>query len=288
MKRQKDMKNKTPLIFFGASKFLIPTISMLNQNYELKLVITTEANPQDAIPQFCKTHGIAYESIMTLNNPVLLEKIKAMKAPLGILSYFRLLVPQSVIDIFPKGIVNIHPSLLPEYRGATPGMQALLDGKEETGVSLMLLDKELDHGPVLDQQKESIFPADTSDTLYTRLFDLGTRMLQKSLPLYLEGTLHSKEQDHSKATFSTRDVTRQDGFIDLNSLPSYQTLDRMIRAYYPWPGVFTKMKINDTEKIVKLLPKRMLQVEGKKPISTKDFMNGYPDKRLEIEKLFGK
>lgn len=270
-------------IFFGASTYVLPLIKYLQTRYELALVVTTETTSTDAIPQFCTENHIPFLSVTKLDQEAV-KKIAAVRAPFAVLADFRLLIKQEVIDIFPKGICNIHPSLLPEYRGPTPGTTALLDGKTTTGVSLMLLDKELDHGPILGQLEEKIEQSDTSVSLYQRLFAKGVDLLDRYLPLYLEGKEEPKAQDHTQATY-TKFLTRESGYIDNNKLQQKEKLQNMIRAYFPWPGVWTKLSLNGKEKIVKFLPNNLVQVEGKKPVSITDFLHGYPEAEKFLKKM---
>lgn len=146
----------------------------------------------------------------------------------------------------------------------------------------MLLDEKVDHGPLLAQEKVTIEPTDTADTLYIRLFTIGSDLLAKSLRNYLDNSLTPQLQDDTQATY-TKTLTKQDGFIDLASSPDPIKLQLMIHAFYPWPGVWTKMTLYGKEKIVKLLPNNMLQVEGKKPMTAKDFLNGYPETKTILE-----
>jgi len=269
------------IIFFGASKFVLPLIDMLHANFELALVITTERSPLDAVPQFCQQKNIPFLSIRSLDEAI--GTITEKKAELGVLAYFGMLLPQNVLQTFPRGILNIHPSLLPKYRGATPVQSAVLSGDHETGVSIIKLDEHMDHGPILAQEKEIIHPEDTTETLHGRLFTKGTHMLQSLIPEYIDGTIRLQNQEHDKAVFTKHSLIKQDGYFDSNNPPSH--LDRMIRAYYPWPAVWTKLPINGKEKIVKFLPGGKLQVEGKNPMSVKDFLNGYPSLKPLIEKI---
>src|SRR6266581_4146753 len=135
-------------IFFGAGQHVIPIINFLHQNYDLKLVVTTEKGEKESVVGYYEQYKIPFLSVQTLKDTSISQKLKAVNAPVSVLTYFGLIVPQSIIDIFPQGIVNIHPSLLPEYRGPTPGQTAILHGDKTTGVSIMLLDQEVDHGPI--------------------------------------------------------------------------------------------------------------------------------------------
>lgn len=274
------------VVFFGSSKFVIPILDVLRKNFDLALIITTE-NPKSnltasqgetlepSVINYCTQHKFSYLSLQQFNNSIT-KQLKFINASVGILASFGALVPKEILNAFPKGILNIHPSLLPKYRGPTPVQTAILNGKKVTGVSIIKIDDKIDHGPLLGQEKEEILPADTSESLYKRLFEKGANLLIKVLNKYIEGNLKPSPQNHKKATF-TKPLTRQDGYLDVsNAWTAVTTIDRKIRAYFPWPGVFMKLKINNKELRIKLLPDKKIQVQGKRPVSYKDFINGYP------------
>lgn len=299
------MNSKLPIVFFGSSHLVIPIIENLKNNFDLQLVITTEKNSTNPVPSYCTQHNIPLRTVQTLSDDTIYHLLSTIYTPVGVVASFGLIIPQEVINIFPKGIVNIHPSFLPQYRGATPIQTALLNGDTETAVSIMVIDEEIDHGPLLAQIPLEITPSDTSESLYSKAFTLGAEKLIDILPAYVEGNIEPREQDHSKATFTPRSLTKKDGLVDFDEtnnmsaleiencdplekvVPLWQKLKiaRMIRAYYPWPGVWTTVKINGQEKILKLLPQQMFQVEGKNPVSKKDLLNGYPELKEVIEKL---
>jgi methionyl-tRNA formyltransferase len=267
------------VVFFGSSRFVIPLIETLNKNFTLELVITTEKKPTDAIPSYCAKHNIPYLSVSDLSSSALSSKLSVQSPKLAILAYFGLMVPEDILNLFPYGIINIHPSLLPKYRGPTPVQQAILNGDNTTGVTIIKLDNEIDHGPILFQKKENILPQDTSETLYERLFKLGADSTVQTVELYVKGKIKPKEQDHKKATITPK-LTRQSGYIDSSKLKAQSSklkFDRLVRAYHPWPGVWTDIMINDKLLRIKFLPNKMIQVQGKKPMSYKDFVNGYGD-----------
>src|SRR5260370_6194347 len=119
---------------------------MLHTNFELALVVTTETDLTDTVPTYCQQNNIPYLSIKKLDSSVQ-ERIKKESAPVAVLGYFGILLPQEALKIFQKGILNIHPSLLPKYRGTTPVQSAILNGDSETGVTIIKLDSQMDHGP---------------------------------------------------------------------------------------------------------------------------------------------
>ena len=276
------------VVFFGSSKFVIPILEVLRKNFDLKLVLTTEKNPIDVVPAYCIKNNVEYLSVSTLSDPTINHELLTINSEVAILADFGLIIPKEILNIFPMGIINIHPSLLPKYRGPTPVQTAILNGEKETGVSIMKLDEEVDHGPILGQEKEEILDTDTSETLYKRLFEKGANLLLKSLPNYLNGNLKPVPQNHKLVTF-TNHLTRQDGYVDVSNEVTAVTkkdmLERMIRAYFPWPGTWTKLRIANRELRIKFLPENKIQVEGKKPVSYKDFINGYPQTKQQLEKL---
>lgn len=269
------------IIFFGSSKFVIPILEVLKSNFDLDLVVTTEKNPTDAVTSYCIKNKIQYLSVSNLSDPNLKSLILNLKSPVAVLADFGLIIPREILDMFLKGIINIHPSLLPKYRGPTPVQTAILNGEKETGVSIMKLDDKIDHGHILGQEKEKILDTDTAESIYKRLFEKGAYLLIKVLNDYLKDNLSLNAQNHEKATF-TKHLIRQDGYIDLQNPPAREIFDRMIKAYYPWPSVWTELRIMNQESRIRLLPEKKIQVEGKKPMSYKDFINGYPKIGKEI------
>lgn len=284
------MQNKQlRIVFFGSSKYVIPILEVLRQSFDLSLVVTTE-NPKSLkadlasqgetleppVINYCIHHKLSYLSLQQFNN-LTIKQLKLINASVGILASFGAIIPSKILRIFPKGIINIHPSLLPKHRGPTPVQKAILEGDKVTGISIIKLDDKIDHGPLLGQEKEEILPADTSESLYKRLFEKGANLLIKILDNYIRGNLKLITQNHKNATF-TKLLTRQDGYWNLSNITTPVTkIDRMIRAYFPWPSVWTKVEINGKSKIIKFLPDQKIQVEGKRPMSYKDFINGYPD-----------
>ena len=268
------------IVFFCASAYVIPILEKLNDNFEIPLVVTTEDSTSHAVPAFCHANNIPYLSIENFDKETI-KKIKSAGAEIAVLGYFGLLVPPDVLNAFPKGIINTHPSLLPKYRGPTPVQSAILAGEKETGMTIIKLDSQLDHGPILAQKVIEIKESDTTDSLHRKLFILGADMMDSVLNSLRKGI----EQDHSKASY-TEHLTRESGYIKTDNPPSAEKLDRMIRAYFPWPTTWTRYKLNDHEVIIKLLPEQKIQVEGKKEVNYKDFINGY-EKASEFLKKIG-
>ena len=267
-------------IFFGGSLLVIPIINVLKANFGLEYVVVKNEN--DPLINYCNLNNIDFEINSNLKyakkNPW--EKntqIFSKKADVGIVADYGVYIPKEVSSFYPKGILNIHPSLLPKYRGPTPVQSAILSSETKTGVTIIKIDSQIDHGPILAQKEYEIEKTETSFDLLKKLFNQAASLLEDTLPKYLSGNLIPKPQDDSKATF-TRIFVKNDGLIDIENLPNIEKLDNMIKAFYPWPGVWTKTNVGkQNEKIVKFLPGNLIQVEGKKEMSYKDFLNGYLD-----------
>lgn len=204
------------------------------------------------------------------------------QADVGVLaSYGRILTKDELAA--PKyGILNIHPSLLPKYRGPTPIPTAILNGEKKTGVSIIKMDEEIDHGQLVAQFELEIFPQDTSESLLKRALTDGARVLKTILFDYVLGKIKLQPQKHGLATY-TKKFTREDGQIDWSKPPEY--LERMVRAFSLWPGTYTiinkkRLKILKSHLVKDKLVLDTVQLEGKKPVSYKQFLEGYPEAKI--------
>ncbi|KKU15949.1 MAG: Methionyl-tRNA formyltransferase, partial [Candidatus Woesebacteria bacterium GW2011_GWC2_45_9] len=193
-------------------------------------------------------------------------------------------IPKIVIDTFPHGILVVHPSLLPKYRGASPIQGAIANGDKQVGVTIIKMDEKMDHGPIVSQFKEETRPDDTTDTLRARLFERSKDVIVEMIEPYLQGKIKPKEQNHDEATY-TKIITKQNGFIDLEKT-NPEEAERFIRAMQPWPQAWTLIG----KKRLKVLKAHLengklvldeVQLEGKNPVSWKEFKMGYPKVALE-------
>lgn len=242
------------------------------------------------------------ESVSTL-----IEKVKNLKPDLAIIAAYGKILPKEILEIPHYGFINVHPSLLPKYRGPSPIQYAILNGEKETGVTIMKIDEEIDHGPILANSKWPVTNNDTYESLSKKLAELGAELLIKNIPYYILGKIKPVEQDHSKATY-TKIIKKEDGKIDWSR--SAEDIERMTRAYYSWPSAYTKLKVKSEKfKIVKVIEAEIckennhtigeifliennrlaikcgigiliikkLQLEGGKILLAKDFLNGHRD-----------
>lgn len=275
-------------VFFGSSHNVFPIIENLKIKHGLELVVTTEGDEKASVIPFCKSKGIEIVQVTSKEKLENLPQLKKLKPDLGVVADFGIIISQKTIRMFKHGVLNVHPSLLPKHRGATPVQTAILNGETKTGVSIIKLDEKMDHGPILIQEERQISPDDTAQSLYEILFREGARLLSNVIEPYVKGDLIPTDQNHSEATV-TKMLVKDDGFVNVFSIPDFEMLNRMTRAYFPWPGAWTRIKISKSEeKIVKFLPFKRIQVEGKQETGYKDFINGYPDaepKLLEFLKV---
>ena len=265
----------TNTIFFGTPEFVLPICDALLEIAEVKLVgvVTAPDKPvgrkqiitPSPVKQWAQNHQIP---AVSENHK---SEIRNMKSDLGILAAYGQILPQEIIDQFREGILVIHPSLLPKYRGASPIQSAILNGDQITGCSIIKMDAKMDHGPIVYQFEEEIKPTDTSFDLYNRIFTKTAEVLKTVIPDYLEGKIIPREQNDDEATYC-KVLAKQDGFFEIENPLSKEVLGRMIRAYYPWPGVWTLWH----GKRIKFLPNNMVQVEGKNSLPFSQFLTTNP------------
>jgi methionyl-tRNA formyltransferase len=216
--------SKPKLVFFGNEK----------------LATGIEANSR--VPDALDEAGYEITAKVTGDIP---PDLAAGRPEAAVLVAYGRLIPQEVLDIFPKGIINIHPSLLPVYRGPTPIETAILEGVAETGVSLMRLSSKMDAGPIYAQKRLALSGNETKQELADRLMDMGLELLIERLEAILEGWLMPKPQIESEATY-TKLLKKSDGVMEL-AKPA-DVLERQVRAYAGWPR--SRAKIHGREVIV--------------------------------------
>ncbi len=206
-------------------------------------------------------------------------QIENLKPDLAIVASFGQMIPSDVLGIPRYGFVNVHPSLLPQYRGPSPIQYAILNGDEKTGVSIMRPTEKMDAGPVFIQRELTVNPNEEFSSLHDRLAVMGADLLIEMLPKLFAGQINAQSQDDSKATYS-KIIKKEDGLIDWQE-PA-EKIERRIRAFNPWPNAYTlfnnkRLEILKAETVGGELIIKEVQLEGKKPMSFKDFLLGHPD-----------
>ena len=281
------------IIFFGTPQFVIPILESLMEKHEIVAIVTTpdqkvgrkQTMTPPPVKVFATKHNIPVIQPEKLSESI--TQLSSLNSQLFIVAAYGKIIPKDILDLPKYGAINIHPSLLPEYRGPTPIQTALKDGKTETGISIMKMDEKMDHGPLLATIPYPITSSDTSATLLETMFAKSAEALPQVIEDYVSGKIQPKKQNDEKATY-TNILTKDDGYFDLENPPEASVFDCMVRAYYPWPNVWTKVKVKDHDIRVKFLPGKIIQMEGKQPVSLRDFINGYPELKESIGKLFGK
>jgi len=167
------------------------------------------------------------------------EKLSAISPDILLTASYGKLLPDWFLDFFTLDVLNIHPSLLPTWRGASPIQSAILNGDKMTGVSIMRITPALDEGPVFLSETLQIELSDTSSSLSSKLSGIAANLLKKSLAQILSGEIKAKEQDHKEATFSNK-ISKDDGRVDWSQ--TAESIDRMVRAYNPWPVAYTYLE----------------------------------------------
>lgn len=259
---------KPSIIFFGSSEFSVPVLQkLLDTSINVVQVVTTPdvpvgrhlkltPNPVKLLAQKNNLSVIDNWQLVTVNSDVI-----------GLVAAYGKIIPTILLSKFNNQIYNIHPSLLPKYRGPSPLQQQILDGINETGVTLIQIDSQMDHGPIVAQKTDVLLPNDTPHSLGHRLFSKGTDL---SISLVLSTSpLALTPQDDSLASY-TKKLTRQDGFIpwtEFNNTLSTSplALSTKFRAFSPWPGVWTINPNGKRIKLIALTPQVLVQEEGKNP-----------------------
>lgn len=233
------------VVFMGTPQFAVPSLNALvNTGVQVVGVVTQPDKPAGrggkVFPSPVKVR--TQELGIRLFQPKGLKKeenrkfLWELKPDLLVVAAYGKILPKEVLELPKFGAVNVHASLLPKYRGPSPITAAILHGDAETGVTIMKLDEGMDTGPLLEEDRVTIAPEDTTAALLPRLADLGARLLMKTLKPYLRGELFPAPQDETRATICPM-LKKEDGLIDWTQPAEH--IARMVRAYDPWPRTWT-------------------------------------------------
>lgn len=260
------------IIFIGTSSFAVPALENLVKNrYSILAVVTSPDKPagrkQELTPPPVKQIALKYKLSILQPEKIseISQKISELKPDLIVLAAYGQIIPKGILNIPPRGCLNLHPSLLPKYRGPSPIQTAILNGDRITGLTIIKMDEKIDHGPIIAQTKVKISPDENGQTLEKKLAQTGAELLTKILPDYLKGKIEPKPQNEKRVSY-TEILSRQDGRIDWNQ--TAQEIERKIRALYPWPGTWTYLN----KKRVKIVKAKAVKKENQATIKTK---NGY-------------
>lgn len=304
------MSNKIRTIFMGTPEFAVPALkALLDDDNFLVVGVVTQPDKKAGRKQILTPPPVkvaAEASGIPVWQPASIKnyQLPVSDIDLIVVVAYAQIIPELLLN-FPKfGFVNVHGSLLPKYRGASCIQAAIADGEDETGVTIMKMDKGLDTGPIIFQAKIRIEADDTSGSVYHKLSELGARILPASLKKYISGEIIPQEQESAKASYVGM-LKKDDGRIAWGDKAS--AIERFVRSRQPWPGAWTKIK-TDGQRIVKInetehdvlatnahgqgevflqdgklavqcgqdaLVIKKIQLEGKKEMETEEFLRGY-------------
>jgi methionyl-tRNA formyltransferase len=232
------------LVFLGSPPFAVPSLaSLLDHGHDVRLVVTQPDRPAGrgrkaaapAVARFARERGLPVWQTPSVKGADAEQRLRDVGADAMALAAFAALIPHAVLELTPQGVLNVHPSLLPRWRGAAPIQAALLAGDRETGVSIIRLVQALDAGPILLQERAPIAPEDDYSTLEPRLARLGADLLAKALDGLVSGSIVERAQDETGVTYCKR-IEREDARIEW-SRPAADIWNQ-VRAYRGWPQAF--------------------------------------------------
>ncbi len=303
-------KNALRVVLMGSPEIAVPALHALWENYKVTGVVTQPDRPagrgkkiiSSAVKLAAEELGISVIQPEKLRDPVSLERLKDWEPDLIVVMAYGQILRKNVLELPEFGCINVHASLLPRWRGASPIQAGIAAGDSQTGVTIMKMDPGLDTGPILATEAMDILPDDTALSLSERIAGAGARLLISTIPGYVDGAILPKSQEEIGVTYAPL-IKKEDGLLDF-SRPAAE-LERKVRAYHPWPSAFFYL----TEMLVKVhkahtvplteaaLPgKRVLyqgmpaiaardgllvldeiQCAGKKAMACKAFLAGYRD-----------
>jgi methionyl-tRNA formyltransferase len=233
------------IVFFGTPQFAVPTLQrLLDSTHTVAGVVTQPDRPRgrgqrvtDApVKALAVERHIPVMQPERLKPPDVAEAMRAWQPDLGVVAAYGRIIPEHLLVVPRLGMINVHASLLPRYRGAAPVHRAVIDGEDETGVTIMRIVKELDAGAMFARATRPIGPDETSDVVEASLAELGANLLVQVVEQIAAGTAREEPQDPARATYAPR-LTKEEGLIDW-SQPSLVIHNR-VRGLYPWPHAYT-------------------------------------------------
>jgi methionyl-tRNA formyltransferase len=304
------------IVFMGTPEFAVPSLIALHEaapahDWQIVGVATQPDRPAgrgnkivaSPVKAQAEHYGLPLVQPASFRkDPSALPALAALQPDLLVVAAYGLILPRSVLALPKYGAINVHASLLPAYRGASPITAAILDGRQTTGISIMLMDAGMDTGPVLAQAEQAIHPDDTTASLSERLASQGAALLVQILPRWLASEITPTHQDELPGEVSLcRLIKKEDGQIDWNRPAAY--IERMTRAYTPWPSAYTTwhgqpFKIWRAKPLegsaepgrvtatpqgpavgtgAGLLLLQSVQPAGKRTLDIRSFLNGAPD-----------
>jgi methionyl-tRNA formyltransferase len=230
------------IIYLGSGEFGLECLNALDRSsHNLRFIVTQPPHragrgrkpTPTPVARWADDNSIPFIETDDVNAPPVIEKIAAYEPDLIVVIAFGQKISNELIDLPPKGAINVHASLLPKYRGAAPVNWAIINGERQTGISIIALAEKMDAGDILAQSATGIGPDETAGRLHDKLAKMASPLLLNALDRIANGTAVYTTQDHSKATLAPK-LKKSDGFLNFNELA--QLLHRKIRGFWPWPG----------------------------------------------------
>ena len=302
----------TRIAFMGTPQYAIPVLSALVGTHDVVGVYTRPDKPDGRgkhtvpppVKRFALGRDLPVRQPHSLKPAHVGEELAALAPDVIVVAAYGRFIPAGILGLPPYGFLNVHPSLLPKYRGPSPVASAILNGDAATGVTIIRLDEGMDSGPILAARETEIGPCEAADALTARLFEIGASLMDQTLPRWTRGEIEAQPQDDSQATI-TKLLTKEDGAIDWSQ--GVDRISRQVRAYHPWPGSFTRwrgrlLKVLEADtvesarntppqgQVVSLpdgdigvgtghgvLALSRVQLEGRRAVTARELIQGHPD-----------
>ena len=299
------------IVFFGTPQFAVPTLERLRSSRHQVCGVVTQPDrargrgqkvSDSPVKAVAVAHQLPVLQPERLRDPSVLDAIRSWQPDLGVVAAYGKLIPDDLLGVPRYGMINVHPSLLPKYRGSAPVHRAVLNGDTHTGVTIMRVGSRLDAGAMFARVTRPIGPDDTSDVVENDLAEKGADLLLSVVDDIASGTAHEEPQDEAAATYSAR-LTKEDGLIDWTQPAS--AIHNRVRGLYPWPHAYTYL---DGARVIILRTRVIpgaagatpgvvvdlsrdaievatgdgrvaieeLQPEGRRPMRTRDYLAGRP------------
>ena len=250
--------SKMKIVYLGSGEFGIECLNVLAAaRHNLPFIVTQPAHPAGRgrkprptpVADWAKSHSLPFLETDNANAPAVVEKIATLQPDLIVVIAFGQKIGNELIELPPKGAINVHASLLPRYRGAAPINWVIINGESETGISIISLAEKMDAGDIVSQAKTDIADDETAGQLHDRLAQMAAPLLLETIDKIADGTAIYTKQDHSKATLASK-LKKSDGF--LNFAESASHLERKIRGFWPWPGasaIYVSKRTSKSERV---------------------------------------
>jgi len=303
--------SRPKIVFMGTPEFAVPSLeTLIKHNYPIVAVVTQPDRPKgrgrhmipSRVKAFAQRHSLPVLQPERVRNNEFIEHFRNLAPDIVVVAAFGQILPREILETPRRGCLNVHPSLLPKYRGAAPINWTIIRGEKKTGVTIMLMDEGMDTGDILAQEKTLIAPEETSGVLHARLAEMGAALLLRTIEMIMSGAAERIPQDASLATYAPR-LKKEDGLIRWDT--EVYHIVNLIRGFSPVPCAYTflrgkVLKIfsaageevpltdtpgklgRETEKGLPVAAQngyvflREIQLENKKRMPVHDFLRGFP------------